>query len=457
VLVRALSEQLGADSVVTAQSVLDQHGRDESYHAPAAPDVVAYPESTDEVAAIVRTCREHGVPIVPFGAGSSLEGHVLALYGGVSVDMTRMNRILRMSIEDLDVTVEAGVTRKQLDARLRPEGLFFPVDPGADATIGGMVATGASGTTTVRYGAMRENVLSLVVVTGEGEIVRTRSRARKSSAGYDLTRLFVGSEGTLGVVCEATLRAYPTPEAMSAATCVFPTLRAAVDCVIAVLQLGVPVARIELADEVQMQAIDAYEAEDYTVAPTLFLEFHGSPQEVHAHAQEVQAVAAEQGGEEFRRATDESERRALWRARHRAYNASLALRPGAAGLTTDACVPISALADCIEETQRDLTDHGLVGTIVGHVGDGNFHVVVLMDREDPSDVQRALDFGKRLAVRAIGYEGTCTGEHGVGLGKAPYLELEHGVAGVRLMRAVKRALDPEGLFNPGKVADAQDR
>jgi len=367
--------------------------------------------------------------------------------------MSRMNRILRLSVEDLDVTVQAGVTRRQLDERLRPEGVFFPVDPGADATIGGMVATGASGTTTVRYGAMRENVISLVMVTAGGEVVRTRSRARKSSAGYDLTRLLIGSEGTLGLICEATLRLQPTPEAMAAAICALPSMRAAVDCVTQVLQFGIRVARIELADELQIRAINAFEGTAYAEAPTLFLEFHGSGAEVAAQAREAQEVASAHGALHFDWAAEESERRRLWHARHRAYEASRALLPGRKGLSTDACVPLSELAGCILETQADIAEHDLVAPIVGHVGDGNFHTCVLVDPDDPDDLARAEAFHDRLIRRALACGGTCSGEHGVGYGKSRFLLEEHGPHVLELMRGIKRAFDPEGILNPGKVAD----
>jgi D-lactate dehydrogenase (cytochrome) len=453
-LIDDLGALLGADRVLTGRDILEQHAHDESFHPSAAPDAVVLAQSTDEAAAIVRVCARHRAPIVPFGAGTSLEGHVAALQGGVSIDMREMNRILRLSVEDLDVSVQAGVTRTQLDARLRPEGVFFPVDPGADATVGGMVSTGASGTTTVRYGAMRENVLSLVVVTADGEAVRTRSRARKSSAGYDLTRLFVGAEGTLGLVCEATLRVQPTPEATSAAVCALPSLQAAVDCVIAVSHHAIPVGRMELLDEVQIDAINRQFGLGHTVAPTLFLEFHGTPGEVEAQATEVAEIAREYGAASFDWAADESERRRLWEARHRAYDATRALSPGSAAMTTDACVPVSALADVIMQTRADLDEHGLTGSILGHVGDGNFHVILLLDRDDPGGLQRGLDFHDRLVRRAIAHDGTCTGEHGIGYGKGAYLELEHGAAGVRMMRAIKRALDPDDLFNPGKVTGA---
>jgi D-lactate dehydrogenase (cytochrome) len=449
-----LRDRLGADRVLTGRDVREQHGVDESFHAPAAPDAVVYPTSTEEAAAIVAVCARHRAPLVPFGAGTSLEGHVAALQGGVSVDMREMSRILRLSIEDLDVSVQAGVTRKQLEAALRPEGVFFPVDPGADATLGGMVSTGASGTTTLRYGAMRENVLSLVVVTADGEVVRTRSRARKSSAGYDLTRLFIGAEGTLGLVCEVTLRVQPTPEAMSAAVCSFPSLSDAVACSVAVSQHGIPVARMELLDEMLIEAINRHNDLDHKIAPTLFFEFHGTPDEVQAQAAETEQLASAHGAEGFRWATDEGERRRMWDARHRGYEATLALRPGSAALTTDACVPVSGLADTILQTRADLDEHGLTGSILGHVGDGNFHVTLLIDSDDPGDVERGMAFHDRVVRRALDQGGTCTGEHGVGYGKATYLELEHGEAAVRMMRAIKHALDPYDIFNPGKVAGA---
>jgi D-lactate dehydrogenase (cytochrome) len=450
----ALAAALAPDRVLAGEDVLRQHGTDESFHAPAAPDLVVYPLDLEEAARVVRTCAEHRAPIVPFGAGTSLEGHIAALRGGVSVDMSRVDAILRLSIDDMDVTVQAGVTRRQLDERLRPEGVFFPVDPGANATIGGMIATGASGTTTVRYGAMRENVISLVVVTADGSIVRTRSRARKSSAGYDLTRLFVGSEGTLGLICEATLRIQPTPEAMAAAVCPFETLEGAVDTVLDVGRLGIPVARIELADAAMIEAINRHDEMDHQVAPTLFLEFHGSQTEVETQAAEVQEVALEHGASRFAWATDEAERRKLWHARHRAYDAARATRPGSQGLTTDVCVPVSRLTECILETQADTDRLGLPAPIVGHVGDGNFHVAVLVDPDDAGEVERAEAFHERLVRRAIAMDGTCTGEHGVGYGKAAFLLEEHGPQGVAMMRAIKRALDPDDLFNPGKGADA---
>ncbi|MGX6447489.1 FAD-binding oxidoreductase [Patulibacter sp. S7RM1-6] len=448
---QALRDALGAERVLTGADELARHGRDESFHAPHAPDAVVVPRSTEEVALVVRTCRAHRVPVIPFGAGTSLEGHVAALHGGVSVDMSAMDRVLRVSTEDLDVTVQPGITRRALDARLRPEGVFFPVDPGADATIGGMIATAASGTTTVRYGAMRENVLSLVVVTGTGEIVRTRSRARKSAAGYDLTRLFVGSEGTLGIVCEATLRIQATPEATSTAVCGFATLDAAVACVVDIGRAGIPVTRIELVDARAMEALRRRDGLEHPAVPTIFLEFDGSASGVAEQAEEAAELAREHGATRVDWTTDEAERRRLWRARHGAYEASRALRPGSNGLLTDACVPVSRLAECIAATTADVDESGLVATIVGHVGDGNFHVIVLVDPDDAEEIARAQAFHDRLAARAIGMEGTCTGEHGVGYGKARFLEAELGAGTVALLRAVKDALDPDGILNPGKV------
>ena len=450
-LIAELVGVLGADRVSTAPAQLELHGHGESYHPAAPPDVVVWPRSTDEVVAIVNACRKHGVPLVPFGAGTSLEGQVNALAGGVSVDLSQMSRILRISVEDLDATVEAGVTRLQLDRALRPEGVFFPVDPGADATIGGMVATGASGTTTVRYGAMRENVVSLTVVTAAGEAVRTRSRARKSSAGYDLTRLFIGSEGTLGVITEVTLRLHPTPEASLVAVCAFDSLSDAVACVVQTLQLGIPVARIELLDAAQLDAINRRQGTDYRATPTLFLEFNGGEREVRDEAGQVEQIARELGASAFDTATGTAERRKLWDARHEAYEAALALRPGSRGFVTDVCVPISRLQECIEATQPELDASGLLAPLVGHVGDGNFHLAILIDPDSADELDAARELSGSLAKRAIALGGTCTGEHGVGSGKSKYLELEHGPGGVRLMRAIKSALDPDGIFNPGKV------
>ncbi|MBV9818150.1 MAG: FAD-binding protein [Solirubrobacterales bacterium] len=453
----ALTDLLGVDRVFTGADVLAQHAHDESFHPEARPDAVVWPRSTEEAAAIVRVAAAHRLPLVPFGAGTSLEGHVAALAGGISVDMREMNAIGAPSLDDLDVHVQAGVSRRQLDARLRPEGVFFSVDPGADATIGGMIATGASGTTTVRYGAMRENVLSITVVDGQGRVVRTHTRARKSSAGYDLTRLMIGSEGTLGLICEAILRVHPIPEAVAAAQCTFPSLEDAVRCVIRVGQHAIPVTRIELVDERSMTALNSHFETAFEIAPTLFVEFEGASRtEVETLARETAAIAAEFGGSEFRWATDERERRRLWHARHGAMEAVLATRPGSGALTTDVCVPVSALAECIRETQADIAEHDLPSAIVGHVGDGNFHALILVDPDDPADIARGEAFHDRLVRRALAHDGTCSGEHGVGYGKARFLVDEHGVAGVEMMRAIKHALDPDGIFNPGKGAAAAD-
>lgn len=410
-----------------------------------------YPADTDAVVAVVRECARRNLPVVPFGAGTSIEGGVTAPQGGVCVDMSRMNRILALRVSDLDVTVQAGVTRLQLERAAGPEGLFFPVDPGADATIGGMISTGASGTTAVGYGTMRENVLSLRVVLPSGEVLRTRSRARKSSAGYDLTHLFVGAEGTLGIVTEASLRLHPLPDAISSAVCVFPTVSAAVECVIAAIQSGMPVARAELLDALQMEAVLKRYELPYAAAPTVFFEFHGLSAAVEQLGSEISELAASFDARDVSWATKPADRRRLWEARHRAYDAALALRPGSDGFTTDVCVPISRLAECIRETRADLDESELVATIMGHVGDGNFHAIVLVDPDRPDELSRAEAVMARLVNRAIAMEGTCTGEHGVGTGKRSYLELEHGREGVALMRALKQTLDPAGLFNPGKV------
>ena len=438
------------DRLSTNAAILDRHGKDESYHPTIAPDAVAFAESTDEVAEIVKLCAAHRAPIIPFGTGTSLEGGIAALTGGISIDLSGMNQVLRVSAEDLDCTVQAGVTRKQLNEYLRDTGLFFPIDPGADASIGGMTATRASGTNAVRYGTMREAVLGMTVVMSDGRIVRTGTRARKSAAGYDLTRLLVGSEGTLGVITEITLRLHGIPEAISAAVCPFPSVADAVNTVILTIQSGIPVARIELLDAVQMGACNAFSKLDYAVAPTLFFEFHGTERSVAEQAEQVGAIAGEFGGSDFRWATRQEDRTKLWQARHDAYYAALALRPGAQGMTTDVCVPISRLADCIEETRADNEAAGVLAPMVGHVGDGNFHLVYVIDADDPKEVKAADALHERMVLRALAMGGTCTGEHGVGYGKMRFLEAEHGEA-VSLMRQVKQALDPHNLMNPGKV------
>jgi D-lactate dehydrogenase (cytochrome) len=448
-LLEALRDLLG-DRVTTSPAVLEQHGRDESYHPSIAPDVVCFAQSTDEVASIVRLCAQFETPIVPFGTGTSLEGGVAALRGGVSIDLSHMGRVLRVSPEDLDCTVEAGVTRKQLNEHLRDTGLFFPIDPGADASLGGMTATRASGTNAVRYGTMRENVLGLTVVMADGRVIRTGGRSRKSAAGYDLTHLMVGSEGTLGVITEITLRLHGIPEAVSSAVCPFPSIEDAVNTVITTIQAGVPIARIELLDEVQIDASNKFSKLNYAVAPTLFFEFHGSEAGVAEQAETVKAIAADFGGEDFQWATQPEDRTALWQARHDAYYAGLALRPGAKGMATDVCVPISRLAECITETKKDIAEAGVLAPMVGHVGDGNFHLVYVLDPDNDAEMTQAQELHERMVLRAIAMGGTCTGEHGVGYGKMRFLETEHGEA-VSVMRQIKKALDPHNLMNPGKI------
>lgn len=440
---------LHGDRVSTSASVLEQHGRGESYHPPAPPDAVFYAESTEEVAHAVRLCAEARVPVIPFGAGTSLEGHVAALHGGISIDLTRMDAVLEVNASDLDCRVEAGVRRLALAERLAPDGLFFPVDPGADATIGGMAATRASGTSAVRYGTMRENVLGLTVVLPDGGVVRTGGRARKSAAGYDLTRLFVGSEGTLGVITEVALRLFGIPESIASAACAFETVGGAVDAVIETVQLGIPVARIELLDEVQIDACNRYSGTALPLLPALFVELHGSEAATREQAEALAGIAARHGGTNFAWATSTEERNALWRARHAAYYAALSLEPGASGWVTDVCVPISSLATCVLETRRDLDGSFLQAPIVGHVGDGNFHLALLVDPTDPAHVAEAHRLNARLVERALACGGTITGEHGVGSGKIASLVQEHG-AGVEAMRAVKAALDPYGIMNPGQ-------
>ena len=448
-LVAALRQLLG-DRLSTKAAICAQHGRDESYHPAHAPDAVAFARTADEVAAIVKLCAERKAPIVAFGTGTSLEGQVAAVDGGVCIDLSQMNQILRVGTADLDATVEAGVTHRQLNEYLRDTGLFFPIDPGADASLGGMAATRASGTNAVRYGTMRENVLSLTVVLADGRIIRTARRARKSAAGYDLTRLFVGSEGTLGIITDLTVRLYGIPEAIAAAVCAFPSLANAVDTVIETIQSGVPVARIELLDEAQITAINKYSKLDHKIAPTLFFEFHGSPAAVAEQSATVKAIAGEQGGDDFRWSTTAEERARLWRARHDAYYAALASRPGSKGWATDVCVPISRLAECIGETKKDLAQSSIPSALVGHVGDGNFHLVFMIDPDRRQEIAEASALNDRLVARALAMEGTCTGEHGVGYGKIDFLVAEHG-EGVAVMRTIKRALDPDNILNPGKI------
>ena len=451
-LIAGLRDVLG-DRCTTNPTQIEHHSHGESWHQAGPPDVVVFPISTDEVSAVVRMASRYRAPIVPFGVGSSLEGHVNAIHGGVSLDLSRMNHILRVSVEDLDCQVEAGVTHRQLNKALANTGVHFSVDPGADATIGGMAATRASGTTAVRYGTMREVVLGLTVVLADGRVIRTGGRARKSSSGYDLTRLFVGSEGTLGVMTEATLRLYGLPEAVSAAVCPFDTMEGAVQTVITIVQLGIPVARIELLDEAQMDAVNRYSRLSYPVKPTLFFEFHGtSTAAVTEHAQTAQEFAAENGGLTFQWATTPEARSTLWQARHNAFYAAVALRPGGKVWTTDVCVPISRLAECILETRRDVQQSQLIATLVGHVGDGNFHLIFVIDPDDPDELAAASEINTRLVHRAQAMGGTCTGEHGVGIGKMSYLQDEHGAA-LDVMKSIKRALDPDNVMNPGKMFD----
>jgi D-lactate dehydrogenase (cytochrome) len=448
-LLSELSGLLG-ERFSLSPAVRAQHGKDESYHASAPPDAVAFARSTEEVQAIVKACARHRVPVIPFGTGTSLEGHVAALKGGVTIDLSQMNRILAVHEGDLDVQIEAGVTRKQLNAHLRDSGLFFPIDPGADASLGGMAATRASGTNAVRYGTMRENVLGLTVVLADGSVIKTGGRARKSAAGYDLTRVFVGSEGTLGVITEVTLRLYGIPQAISAAVCAFPTIEDAVNTVIETIQSGIPVARIELLDEVQVDAVNRYSKLDYAVQPTLFFEFHGTEAGVAEQVEMVKSITSDHGGSAFRWATQAEDRNKLWQARHNAYYAALALRPGAKGWATDVCVPISRLADCISETKRDLRESKMLAPLVGHVGDGNFHLTYVIDPGNPQEMESAQRLNERMVRRALAMGGTCTGEHGVGYGKIDFLEAEHGPA-LEAMRRLKRAFDPDNIMNPGKI------
>ncbi len=435
----------------TAMAVRDHHGKDPTWNPASPPDAVAFVHSTEEVQRIVGTCARHGTPLIPFGTGTSLEGHFTAPFGGICIDLSQMNRVLEVNADDLDCRVEAGVTRKQLNTHLRDKGLFFPVDPGADASLGGMTATRASGTNAVRYGTMRENVLNLTAVMANGEIIRTGSRARKSSAGYDLTRLLVGSEGTLGVITEVQLKLYGIPECIVSAVCPFPSVEACCRATITAIQVGVPVARIELVDAEHVKAFNAYSNLDLAVTPTLFLEFHGTEASAHEQAEIFAAIAADLGGGPYRIAVKEEDRQKLWQARHDAFWATKALMPGKESFATDVCVPISRLADCVTETQADLAANNLYGPIVGHVGDGNFHVVLYCDRSDAEEYRRVKEVYGRMIERAIACGGTCTGEHGIGRGKREYLRKEHGNA-LEFMQAVKRALDPGNIMNPGKNA-----
>jgi D-lactate dehydrogenase (cytochrome) len=445
----ALAERLGT-RVTVSQAVLDQHSHGEGLPAVGMPDLVVFPETNEEVAFVLALCNRHHIPVTPFGAGSSLEGQLAALAGGVSLDMNRFDKVLEVTPDSLDCRVQAGVTREALNAHIRDTGLFFPVDPGANATIGGMASTRASGTNAVRYGTMRENILGLTVVTPDGRIVRTGSRARKSSAGLDLTHLYVGSEGTLGVITEIQLKLYGMPEMIVAAVCQFPTLEGAVGAVVTALQSNLKMARIELLDEVQMRAAIRYSNLEYIETPTLFLEFHGTPNGTREDVELMESITADYGGGQFQFAERPEDRSRLWKARHNSYQAVMALSPGKNNMGTDACVPISALPICLLETKADIVASGLTAPIVGHVGDGNFHLGILFDPNNAEETERAEALAFRTARRAIAMGGTCSGEHGVGLHKIVHMETEHG-EGIGLMKAVKNALDPNGIMNPGKV------
>jgi D-lactate dehydrogenase (cytochrome) len=448
-LVDGLSSAFG-DRLQLGEAVRMEHGRSETHFAPMPPDAVVFAETTDDVVLAVRLCGEFGVPLVPFGAGTSVEGNALAVKGGVSLDLSRMTRILSVHQDDFDCTVEAGVRREQLNEYLRDQGLFFPIDPGANATIGGMASTRASGTNAVRYCTMREAVLALTVVLADGRVIRTSRRARKSSAGYDLTRLFVGSEGTLGIITEITLRLHAIPEAISAATCSFATIGGAVDTVVQSIQLGVPLARVEILDDVQIRAVNRWSKLDLPELTTLFFEFHGSERYVAEQVETVRALAQANAGGEFRWAERPEDRSKLWKARHEAYYAAVNLRPGAIGWATDVCVPMSRLAECIGETKADLETSSVPATILGHVGDGNFHVVFSIDPGAPAELEEVKAINARLVQRALAMDGTCTGEHGIGLGKQEWLVEELGEA-VDVMRSIKNCLDPKGILNPGKI------
>jgi D-lactate dehydrogenase (cytochrome) len=439
------------ERVSTSAAVREHHGKDESYFPYALPDAVVFARSTEEVRDVVNICRRHNTPMIPYGVGTSLEGHILAIHGGVCIDLSQMNQVLAIHDEDLDAVVQAGVTRKQLNEYIKHTGLFFPIDPGADATIGGMTATRASGTNAVRYGTMRENVLSMKVVLADGRIIQTSRRAKKSAAGYDLTRLFVGSEGTLGIITEVTVKLYPVQEAMSAAVCAFDTVDGAANTVIQTLQMGIPVARSELLCATTMSALNRYNKLSYRESPTLLLEFHGTQASVVEQAKAVQDIAKENGGLDFQWATRPEERSKIWEARHHAYFACLQLKPGARAVSTDVCVPISRLAECVAATAQDIEKASMPIPLFGHVGDGNFHLVILIDPDSQADLEEAKELNSRLVKRALAMEGTCTGEHGIGMGKQSSLRAELGDEVMDLMREVKKVFDPGNLMNPGKV------
>jgi len=447
---QALAALFG-NRLVTSLAVRQQHGHTLTWIPNMPPDAVVFPQSTEEVSDIVKLCAANGVPVIAFGTGTSLEGHVNAVYGGVCIDLSQMKRIVAVHAEDLDVVVEAGVTRKELNEHLRDQGLMFPIDPGADASIGGMAATRASGTNAVRYGTMKDNVLALTAVMADGSIVKTSTRARKTSAGYDLTRLLVGSEGTLGIITEITLKLHGIPEAIAAGVCPFPSVKAACDATILTIQTGLPVARIELLDDVMIRGVNLHSKLGLPETTMLFVEFHGTEAGVKEQSERFGEIAAEFGGGPFEWATKAEDRSKLWQARHDAYWAARALRPGFESVATDVCVPISQLAECVEETKRDIEASGLIAPIAGHVGDGNFHTQPVVDLNDADEVERAQAFIDRLVKRALAMGGTCTGEHGVGQKKIKYLELEHGAEALAVMRTLKRALDPRNILNPGKI------
>ncbi|MFM6987030.1 MAG: FAD-binding oxidoreductase [Hydrogenophaga sp.] len=449
-LVDALQQRFGAQCS-TALAVREQHGRDESIFSVPPPSAVVFAESTQDVADAVKLAAQYKVPVIPFGVGSSLEGHLLAIQGGISIDVSRMNQVLSVNAEDLTVTVQPGITRTGVNTAVKSEGLFFPIDPGADASIGGMTATRASGTNAVRYGTMRENVLALEVVTAQGQVIRTGTRAKKSSAGYDLTRLMVGSEGTLGIVTEVTLKLYPLPEAISAATCSFPTIEAAVRTVIQIIQLGVPIARCELIDAGTVRMVNTHSKLGLREEHMLLMEFHGSPASVKEQAETVQEIAAEFGGNAFEWATTPEDRTRLWTARHNAYFAAIQSKPGCRAISTDTCVPISRLADCLLDSVAETDASGIHYFLVGHVGDGNFHFGYLIDPDNPQECETAEALNQQLVSRALRLGGTCTGEHGIGLHKMDFLRHEAGDGAVDMMRTIKRALDPHNIMNPGKI------
>jgi D-lactate dehydrogenase (cytochrome) len=448
--IASLAARFG-NRLVTSQAVREQHANTATWIGNEPPDAVVFPQATEDVQEIVRICARHRVPVIPFGTGTSLEGHVNAPYGGVSIDFRDMNRVLQVNSQDLDCVVEPGITRKQLNEHLRDQGLFFPLDPGADASLGGMAATRCSGTNAVRYGTMKDNVLALKVVLPNGELMSTGRRAKKSSAGYDLTRLMVGSEGTLGVITELTLKLSGIPEAISSGVCPFPSVEAACNATITTIQSGIPIARIELLDELQVKATNLYSKLALPEAPMLFVEFHGSPAGVAEQSERFGEIARDFGGGPFEWATKSEDRTRLWQARHDAYWAGRALRPGAQALATDVCVPISRLAECVTATQRDIAETGLAAPILGHVGDGNFHLTLLVDMSDPAEVTKAKELCERMVERALAMDGTSTGEHGIGQGKMKYLAGELGRSALAAMAAIKRALDPDDIMNPGKI------